>query len=38
MAIEPSETKARRRKGSAAKALLAGEAKKVKQKRAFASG
>jgi hypothetical protein len=38
MAIEPSETKARRRKGSAANVLFAGEAKKVKQKRGFASG
>jgi hypothetical protein len=38
MAIEPFETKARRRKGSAAKALFAGEAKKVKEKLAFAGG
>jgi hypothetical protein len=38
MAIEPSETKARRRKGSAVNAVFAGEAKKVKQKRAFAGG
>jgi hypothetical protein len=38
MAIEPSETKARRRNGSAAKALFAGKAKKVKQKRGFDKG